>query len=692
MPLWKKSPLLRMMLPYVMGLIFSENIFLSYSAILGLLFFLTLFSALYFFLPVHLKFKFSKISGIGIVANCFVFGLFMYRNNLPHTTQNWYGHFLKPQALLEVTIASSPEQKTKTIRYVAHVSAIVDGQQKHLVNGKILIYFLRTEKACNFRYGDTLVVLNQLQPVPSSKNPGEFDYQRYLQRQQICHQLFIGNTTYVVMRNQARPFFAHILSWKDAVINGLSKYLKGDEERGIAEALLIGYKENLDPQLTKAYTNTGVVHIIAISGLHLGLIYMVLVWLVDLLPFLKRINWFKAFIVITSLWIFALMTGGSASVLRSAVMFTFIAIGKLLGRDSSMTNSLVASAMILLCYDPFLLWDVGFQLSYLAIIGIATLHQPLYNIFSSLPFFADKIWSMTSITIAAQVFTFPICIYYFQQFPNYFLLSNVIAVPLSTLILFQELLLLSFSSCDNVGNIVGNMVEYSIHVLNNYIRFINDLPFALTDNIPADFWIVSALYIFLTAVVFFLIHKNKKQFYLGLVGIFLLCISISACMFRLHNRSVLIVYCLKNNFAMEWVNGSSSISYADSAVVSNEIIMNKTIVPVRKKHSFPNSNFTTVTAGLKFISCNNKRLLLVHGLPKFDASTQKLNVDVLIVTRASLLNLQIILNKVSAKTIVIAAFHSRNEQKKCKTYATMHSLNYFDVQENGAFYCNVLSD
>jgi glycine cleavage system protein P-like pyridoxal-binding family len=199
-----------------MGLIISENFLFCYPTLLLWLFALTLISATYFFLPVHLKFKFSKISGIGIVANCFVFGLFMYRNNLPHITQNWYGHFLKPQALLEVRIASSPEQKAKTIRYVAHVSAIVDGQQKHLVNGKILVYFPRSEKACNFRYGDTLVVLNKLQPVPSPKNPGEFDYQRYLQRQQIYHQLFLGNTTYMVMRNQSKSIYSYILSLKDA--------------------------------------------------------------------------------------------------------------------------------------------------------------------------------------------------------------------------------------------------------------------------------------------------------------------------------------------------------------------------------------------------------------------------------------------------------------------------------------------
>ena len=623
---------------------------------------------------------------------CFVFGLFMFKNNLPHTAERWYGHYLKPRALLVLTVASPPELKSKTIRYVAEVSAVIDGQKNHKVSGKILVYFSRSEMAGHYNDGDTIVVGNQLQTIPAPKNPGEFDYRRYLQRQQIFHQLFLSKSPYLVRSKKGWTFNSFINRLNNVVISCLGKHLKGAEEKGIAEALLIGYKQNLDPVLTKAYTNTGVVHIIAISGLHLGLIYMLLVWLVDLLPFLKNVNWFRTLVIITSLWIFSLMTGCSASVLRSAVMFTFIAIGKLLGRDSSMINSLVASAMILLCYDPFLLWDVGFQLSYLAIIGIATLQQPIYQIFPSLPFYVDKIWNMASITIAAQLFTFPICLYYFQQFPNYFLLSNLIAVPLSTLILFEEIFLLLVSGWDILANIAGIVVEYSIHGLNLFIQFINDLPFALTDNIPVDFWIVASLYIVLTALVYFIVYKSKARLYLCLSAILFLSISISACAIRLHNRSALIVYYIKNQFALEMVSGSNVVSYADSALLSNQFMFNKKIAPLRKGLSFPAGNFNFVENGLKMFVWNNKKILMVHGQPLLNPTADKLKIDVLLVTRLSQQNLQNILNEVVAKTIVVAAFESRKEQKKCKVYASSHNLNYFDVQENGAFYLDELDN
>ena len=192
------------------------------------------------------------------MTNFFVFGILMYRMSMPQTTQSWYGHFLKPKSILVLTITSSPEQKTKTIKYVARVLAVVDGQQKRLVKGKILVYFLRHKNPCKFRYGDTLLISNQLQPIPGPKNPGEFDYRRYLQRQKIYHQLFVGNMPYVVMPHQGKTFFSFILGLKEAVINRLSKHLNGEEERGIAEALLIGYKENLDLQLTPGFDLHGI--------------------------------------------------------------------------------------------------------------------------------------------------------------------------------------------------------------------------------------------------------------------------------------------------------------------------------------------------------------------------------------------------------------------------------------------------
>jgi competence protein ComEC len=291
----------------------------------------------------------------------------------------------------------------------------------------------------------------------------------------------------------------------------LRKYIKNDDETlGIAEALLIGYKNDLDKDLVQAYSNTGVVHIIAISGLHLGLIYMVLLWLFDRIPFIKRFKIFKSISIISCLWIFSLLTGASASVLRSAVMFTCIIIGKTIKRQSSIYNSLAASAFILLCYNPYFLWDVGFQLSYLAIIGIISLQKPIHQLLYFETYLIKKIWEMSSITIAAQIITFPICLYYFHQFPNVFLISNLIAVPLSTVILFSEIILICFSWIPFLGIYLGKFVEVSIWLMNDLIICFNKIPFAICKNIYANLFSTYVLYALVICILCWLILENKK--------------------------------------------------------------------------------------------------------------------------------------------------------------------------------------
>ena len=279
------------------------------------------------------------------------------------------------------------------------------------------------------KYGDFVLINKSLQQIKNGGNPGSFDYQRYASFQQVYHQVFLkkGECT-ILKQKDAGLFMQFIFALRSNTVHILQKYF-GDDKKilGISEALLIGFKEDLDKDLVQAYSNTGVVHIIAISGLHLGLIYLVLSWLFKRAPFVRRSLPAQAVLILSCLWLFALLTGASASVLRSAVMFTCIVAGKTIQRQSSVYNALAVSAFILLCYNPYFLWDVGFQLSYLAIIGILWLQQPIYRLIYVKNLLIDKIWQMASVTLAAQLTAFPICIYYFHQFPNLFLIANLVA-------------------------------------------------------------------------------------------------------------------------------------------------------------------------------------------------------------------------------------------------------------------------
>jgi len=219
------------------------------------------------------------------------------------------------------------------------------------------------------KYGNILLTHALPQKITNALNPGDFDYAKYLSQQQIYHQLFLKDSDYVILQTKQESLIMKLVfNLREDVLNILKKEISDKKIRGIAEALLIGYKNNLDQELVQSYSNTGVVHIIAISGMHLGLIYVVLLWLFGKLPFIRKQKFLKFGSVLLCLWIFSLITGASASVLRSAVMFSCIIMGELLQKKSNIYNSLAVSAFLLLCYNPLFIFEVGFQLSYLAIL------------------------------------------------------------------------------------------------------------------------------------------------------------------------------------------------------------------------------------------------------------------------------------------------------------------------------------
>ncbi len=299
----------------------------------------------------------------------------------------------------------------------------------------------------------------------------------------------------VLNKNPKNGFWQLIFSAREYVLDVLQKSIStGKDELGIAEALLIGYTNDLDKDLVQAYSNTGVVHIIAISGMHLALIYVLLVWVFGKIPLINKSKLLQLVLILSCLWLFSILTGASPSVLRAAVMFSFIAVGKTYFKQASIYNSLAASAFVLLCYNPYYLWAVGFQLSYLAVLGIVIFQKPIYNCFYIKNKWVDKTWQLITVSTAAQLLTFPVCIYYFHQFPNLFLISNLIAVPLSAIILYTEIALITFSWIPFAGTWLGKLVTGLVWVMNKIICWINDLSFAVWDKIPATVLSTGLLY------------------------------------------------------------------------------------------------------------------------------------------------------------------------------------------------------
>ena len=337
-------------------------------------------------------------------------------------------------------------EKPKSLKAEAKITQLITKDSSFKVDGKIIIYFKKDGFGQQLKPGTQIIFNKTLQEIRNTGNPGAFDYKRYMLFNKVTHQVYLTSDDFRLLSERDISWFESFLySAKTYVLNVFKRFIPGKKERGLAEALLIGYKEDLDKNLLQSYTNTGVVHIIAVSGMHLALIFLVLDSVFKPLLRHRKTKWLHPILVISILWIFTFITGGAASIVRAAVMFTFVMIGKTLRREASIYNILAASAFCLLLYNPFWLWDVGFQLSYTAVLSIVVFYKPLNN----LVYFKNKslawLWSLLAVSIAAQILTTPLSVYHFHQFPVYFLLTNLFAVPVSSVILIGELILVLLS-------------------------------------------------------------------------------------------------------------------------------------------------------------------------------------------------------------------------------------------------------
>ncbi|OUJ72448.1 ComEC/Rec2 family competence protein [Hymenobacter crusticola] len=405
------------------------------------------------------------------------------------------------------------------------------------------------------QYGDVWLVRGAPTPSKPPLNPGEFDYRRYLAYHQVYHQQFIHPDQYRMIAAQP-PSYLRAVSMRAArTLDGVFRqYVHAKREYALASALVLGIKDDVDQETKQAYANTGTTHIMAVSGLQVGLLFGATMWLLSQVPG-RRGPFFRAMTAVLGLaviWTYAFVTGLSASVLRAAVMFSFIIVARATGRQSTMYNTLAVAAFGLLCYDPYLLVDVGFQLSFLAVLSIVYVQprimtwldvkgyfvarqrpwQPkvVQKLWQWTSWLMNSIWQATALSLAAQVATFPLGLFYFHQFPLSFLASNLVAVPISSGAVYVGLILLLLKGAiaslglvapalatglDWIPRLVAGVFELMIWLFNEYIFRIGRLmPGALISGIHVtapQTWLVFG--VILTLLTFF---AARRLVWLGL--------------------------------------------------------------------------------------------------------------------------------------------------------------------------------
>ncbi len=688
-PIWKTAPFVRLLLPLIAGILLQWYLNISLSTIVLAAACFSVSFLLFMLLPLAVRFKLQALQGLLIQLILVGIGLLItWQKDIRHDT-NWFGNVYHDSDYLVIRINEPLTEKTKTYKAEGYVESVARDDTDIACKGKLLLYFTKDSLARQLHYGDRILVNKKLQAIKNSGNPGAFNYEQYASFQQVFHNVFLKDADWILLEEKnTNPFKRFLFSAREKILSVLrSKANTGKDELGIAEALLIGYTNDLDKDLVQAYSNTGVVHIIAISGMHLALIYVMLVWIFARIPVVKCSKILQVVLILGCLWLFSLLTGGAASVLRSAVMFTFITLGKNFVRRSSIYNSLAASAFVLLCYDPYFLWDVGFQLSYLALAGIIIFQKPLYNLLYIKNKWLDKVWQLVAVSLAAQVLTFPVCIYYFHQFPVLFLLANIIAVPLSSVILYAEIFLLAFSWIPFVGEWLGKITAWLVWLMNEIITRINHLSFAVWDNIRATLFSTGLLYAVVIGICAWLISRNKRSFLFALAALFLFTMQHAWYKWQNFIQQKIIVYNLPQHQAIDMVNGNDYHFTGDSVLQVDCALRNFHLKPARIALGL-NNRVDSMNGFFRqgiFYQFNNKKIVLIDKPVAFDPVAQKMDVDLIIITKNPAVSIPQLAAVFNCRQYIFDASNSLWKIDKWQAACSVLHLQSHSIPGQGAF-------
>lgn len=600
--------------------------------------------------------------------------LHRHTNNPDHYT------YLKEIQSIKVVLISDATERKDYYRYDAELrGALVDSQAVPSI-GKIHVYLRKTDTTPVLHYGDHLIIKGGILPIQAPKNPHEFDYKRYLAMQNIYGHVFLSPNDLQVTGNDSPSRIMEFgLRVRAKAMEIIQVSIPEPREQAIMEALVLGVKDHLDNEIKEAYSAAGAMHVLAVSGLHVGIVFIMLG---ALLGFMKKTKQGRIAFVILSLlciWTYALITGFSASVLRAVIMFSVILISGNLGKQSHIYNSLGIAAFVLLLYDPFLIYSVGFQLSFIAVFGIVYLHPRLHRLWEAPNKTIDYVWSITCVSIAAQIATFPLTTLYFHQFPMYFLVSNLIVIPASFVILIGGVAMILLGSIwMYFGLYIGTIVFYMVWAVNEILLFLTHLPYPIFDWLYFDLKDTLLIYLFMVFMAVAFNIRGRAPFIAGVVTLTFWAGWVALDNKEQLSRKEIVVYELKDHTALDLISGRESLLLIDTLAKTERELIGFQINPNRLANGLgpvestidliSKSKFAKPIPGGILIAWNGFKILILDGKPMLNPD-QMATADLIVVNDPYVKNLPEI-------PVVIGTRMKFYQQKKLKTlFAQSHSLS-----------------
>ena len=671
-----KFPLARITIFFVSGILFA-----SYAKITPqTTFFLLIISGLLFvFTYFFAKKNFVQKVYFGIFTFLFSF-LIGITTQVVHNDffqKDNYIHFCNIENknhVLEVTLREKLKSSKFNLRYIA----VVNRFDNHKSSGKLLLNIEKESLKTNFEIGNNLLIEGEIYQHKKPNNPNQFDYGNYLTTKSILAQMYVGISDLKISTKIDKNIWYYSAKLREKIIENLRKSNFNSKELNVVIALILGQQQDISPEILHDYQFAGAVHILSVSGLHVGYLLLFINFILLRFPKNKIGNIARFVIIFISLWSFAIIAGLSPSVVRSVTMFSFVAGGMCLKRETNIFHTLLVSLLLILMVSPSFLFDVGFQLSYVSLFFIVWL-QPLFSQFwQPANWFKKGFWDILTVSFAAQIGAFPLSIYYFHQFPGLFFLTNLVILPAVGLIMGLGVFVMIIAVFSPVWVVLSKTLEYLVFAMNWTIGKIASLEQFIIQDIPLNIWMLATLYLMIIALVIWFKKPNFTKLVFALITVFIFQISYFSTHYINQNQQEWIVFHSKKNTVFTERNGKKVTLFANDSILKNSD-KNGTL------KSYLIANFSTISKKEKLKNLaffNNNKILILDSLGIFP---KNINPNIVIITQSPKVNLDRLLNIYQPKMVVADGSNFKSYVKRWKVSCAKKKVPFHATAETGFY-------
>lgn len=606
-----------------------------------------------YFVPKDRQFSLRWLFGLGVVLATVGIGSFStaHRQHLSEYT------FSGTRNLYRGIVTDSPQEKAKTVAY----RVFLPDEDKQVV-----CYFQRDSLISDrLNPGDEFLFYGEIQPFRNMGNPDDFDYVRYMYNQNFVGSVYVSSDAYKRTGEVSSNFKYQALRCRQAILDFYKALDLKETEYAVLSALTLGYQNELSDDLKQGFRTTGTVHVLSVSGLHVGIIYVMMTFLLGFVHRSSKYYWIKPVLIILLLWGYAFITGLPPSVVRASAMLSVFCVSEIVRRKSFSIHALFIAAFFMLLVNPFSLFDIGLQLSFMSVLSILYLHPKMSGLMKIENKYVRYIWQMFTLSVVAQLATFPICLYYFGTFPTYFFIANLIIVPVVSLIMyaaggivFAKMLSFVFSDFSYyLYYLPVKLLQVLISFMTYAIHLFEQLPFALLQNVKVSFVDLLLIFVMIIGILVFLIYKKSKALIIGLTAILILLTS------HIHSKVV------DNTEVITVYNRSqaSEIKWSKSGVQTD-------ILP------------GDTTSGYIYIGYKvNNMLILSSDNWKEQATEERFKVNNLVLTHSNSFSLYSLTQLFWIENVVLDASLSRYTRHRLAKECQKLNIPYHDVTQSGAF-------